>query len=49
MKLKDLVEAIIYAYELGYEKSIEDAEIFEEVKLENDLDNISFKFDKDGE
>lgn len=48
MKLSEFVEAIIHAYEMGYEKSIEDAELFDEV-LEDGLDNIAFKFEKDGE
>lgn len=46
---KNFVEAIIHAYERGYEKSIEDQEITEEMILQDELDSINFLFEEDGE
>ena len=49
MELSDLIVAIIQAYEMGYEKAISDAEIVDELDIEDFLDNTQFEFYQDGE
>lgn len=48
INIQEFIDAIIQAYERGYEKSIEDQEITEEMLLKEELDSIDFLFEEDG-
>lgn len=48
-KTKEFVEAIIHAYERGYEKAIADEELAEEVLFQEELDNLNFLIERDDE